>query len=87
MPLAKAVPFFCIAFAPKLFTFKVAAPVLAFTYDANNDYVYDAANSTQFDFPQVCLPDIANLIYEVMAGNLKSQLDLQIAQQRKVQGI
>jgi hypothetical protein len=64
-----------------------AAPVLAFTYDANNDYVYDAANSTQFDFPQVCLPDIANLIFAVMSGNLKSQLDIQLAEQRKVQGI
>lgn len=83
-----------IQFAPKGlrvvdFTYlrEPVTPILAYTIDGNNDYVYDAANSVQFDFPQVCLPDITNMIYEVMAGNLKSQLDLQIAQQRKVQGV
>lgn len=83
-----------IQFAPKKlravdFTYlrEPATPVLAYTIDGNNDYVYDEANSTQFDFPQVCLPDIAAMLYDIMAGNLKSQLDLQIAQQRKAQGI
>lgn len=64
-----------------------ATPYLAYTIDANNDYVYDAANSTQFDFPQVCLPDIANLIFEVMSGNLQSQFYVQLAEMRKQQGI
>lgn len=83
-----------IQFAPKNlktvnFTYlrEPATPVLAYTLDGNNDYVYDAANSVQFDFPQVCLPDIANLIFEIMSQNIKSELDLQLAQNRKSQGI
>lgn len=61
-------------------------PVLAVTYDSNNDPVYDAANSTQIDFPDVCIPDIANLIFEVAALNIKDQMDIQAATQRKMAG-
>jgi len=64
-----------------------ATPYLAYTIDGNNDYVYDAANSTQFDFPQVCLPDISNMIFEIMAGNLQSQFYVQLAEMRKQQGV
>lgn len=63
-----------------------ATPVLAYTVDGNNDPVYDAANSTQFEWPLVCWPDLANYILEIMAENLKSQLDIQMAAQHKIQG-
>lgn len=62
------------------------SPVLAVTYDDNNDPVYDATNSVQFDFPDICIPDITNLIFEVAALNIKDQMDLQMAVQRKVAG-
>jgi hypothetical protein len=62
------------------------APVLGYTYDGNNDIVYNPTTSTQFEWPQVCLSDIANMIYSIMAGNLKSQIDIQLANQRKAGG-
>lgn len=62
------------------------SPVLAVTYDSNNDPVYDATNSVQFDFPDICIPDIQNLIFEVASLNIKDQLDLQAAVSRKMAG-
>lgn len=61
-------------------------PVLGYTIDGNNDIVYDPTTSVQFEWPQVCLPDLANSIYAVMSGNLKSQFDVQLANQRKAEG-
>lgn len=61
-------------------------PILGYTYDVNNDIVYDPNTSVQFEWPQVCLSDIANSIYSVMSGNLKSPLDIQLANQRKAEG-
>ena len=58
----------------------------AYTYDGNNDIIYDPINSVQFEWPQVALSDIANLIFEIMSQNIKSQLDIQMAVQRKLQG-
>lgn len=62
-------------------------PVLAVTIDSNNDYIYDSLNSVQIEFPQVCLPDIANLVFEIMAGQLQSPLFIQMAESRKQRGI
>lgn len=64
-----------------------ATPVLAVTIDSNADYVYDPANSTQFDWPQLCLPDIANLIFDIQAGNIQSPFFTQLAEMRKTRGI
>ncbi|HMG14901.1 MAG TPA: hypothetical protein VK590_05620 [Saprospiraceae bacterium] len=61
-------------------------PELVVTYDSNNDPVYDTTNSVQIDFPDVCIPDITNLIFEVASLNIKDQLDLQAAIQRKMAG-
>jgi hypothetical protein len=92
-PVAKWLGNNKIQFAPRNlkqvnFTYvrEPATPVLGYTYDANNDIVYDPLTSVQFEWPQICLSDIANSIYSIMAGNLKSQLDIQIANQRKAEG-
>ena len=61
-------------------------PVLAYTIDGNNDFVYDPTNSVQFDWPKTLWPDIANFIFEIMAQNFKSQQDIQLAMQRKMIG-
>jgi hypothetical protein len=62
-------------------------PFLAVTEDDNNDYVYDAANSVQIEFPKICLPDIANMVLNTMAQQIQSPLFIQTSQQRKIQGI
>jgi len=62
-------------------------PVLAYTYDGNNDIVYDEDNSVQFDWPQICLSDIANMIFEIQSTNISDQLKIQLAQARKAQGV
>lgn len=64
-----------------------ATPFLSVIIDDNNDYVYDAAGSTQFDLPDFTLPDIAAIIRAYMAGNIQSQLYIQMAEQRKQRGI
>lgn len=61
-------------------------PILVVTYDSNNDPVYDEVNSVQIDYPDVCIPDIANLIFEVASLNIKDQMDLQMAINRKMSG-
>jgi hypothetical protein len=61
-------------------------PELAYTYDSNADIIYNPELSVQFEWPQVTITDISNFIYEIMAGNIKSQLDLQIAAARKMSG-
>lgn len=63
-----------------------STPVLAVTYDSNNDPVYDSTSSVQFDFPDVCIPDIINLIFENAALNIKDQMDLGVANARKIGG-
>lgn len=92
-PIAKWAGNNKIQFAPKDLRFvhftylrEPAVPVLGYTIDENNDIVYDPSTSTQFEWPQVTLPDIANLIFEIMSENIKSELDIQSAVQRKIQG-
>ena len=66
---------------------KPNTPFLAVTIDENNDYVYDAANSVQFDVPELFIPDVAAIIREYQAGNIQSQLYIQLAESRKQKGI
>lgn len=66
---------------------KPKTPFLAVTIDENNDYVYDAANSVQFDVPDLFVPDVAAIIRQYQAGNIQSQLYIQLAEQRKQRGI
>jgi hypothetical protein len=63
-----------------------ATPFLAVTEDGNNDYVYDAVNSVQIDFPRICLPDIAALIFAIMSGQIQSPFFVQLAEARKNRG-
>lgn len=92
-PIAKFIGNRKIQFLPKtlkavhfMYLRKPVTPYLAVTEDSNNNYVYDPANSIQFEWPELYLPDIANLIFEVMAENLKSQVDIEMAVRRKMSG-
>lgn len=60
---------------------------LAVTIDANNDYVYNESGSEQIEFPDICLPDIANMVFGIMAGQIQSQLYIQSSESRKQRGI
>lgn len=62
-------------------------PYWAVTVGPDDEYIYNAAASTQIEFGQECLTDIANLIYQYAATNLKSQLNIQMAENRKEKGI
>jgi hypothetical protein len=64
-----------------------ATPILGYTYDLNNDIVYNPLTSVQFEWPAICITDIANMIYKTMSQNLKSQLDIQMANNREDKGI
>lgn len=66
---------------------KPLTPFLAVTVDSNSDYVYDPLNSVQIDFPQICLPDVANIVFGIMAGQIQSPLYIQLAEARKNKGI
>jgi len=66
---------------------KPATPFLSVTVNSNNDYEYDAAGSTQFDIPDIFIPDLAAIIRLYQSGNIQSQLYVQMTQQRKVAGI
>lgn len=66
---------------------KPATPFLAVETDENNDYVYLPVESTQIEFPQVCLPDVAAMIGNIMAGQIQSPLYIQMTEQRKTKGI
>lgn len=60
--------------------------VLSATYDANNNLEYDAATSTQLDWPDDTHTDIFNLLYSWLCRNLKDGMGLQDSQSRKIQG-
>lgn len=64
-----------------------AEPNLVVSIDTNNDYVYNASQSTQFEFPQTCIPDIANMIFMIMSGSMQSPLHIQLSQQQQQKGI
>lgn len=60
--------------------------VLGYTIDDNNDIVYNAATSTQFEWPEDLHTDIANMMFIWLGENLSSQMMIQEGQQRKNQG-
>lgn len=62
-------------------------PYLAVTVDGNNDYVYDAENSVELEWPVDAHIDIANLIFQTMSENLSNPMMYASAQKRKVEGI
>lgn len=63
------------------------AAFMATTLDGNNDYIYDAANSLQLEWPTDMHTDIANLLYKWLQGNLQSPFGVQLANQRQQEGI
>lgn len=82
-----------IEFRPKSLRFVLFGylrlPTSAFlsaTYDANNNLVYDAATSTQLDWPEDMHTDIFNTLYNWLAVNLKDQVGIQDSQSRKILG-
>ena len=62
------------------------AAVLGYTIDSNNDIVYNAATSTQFEWPEDTHTDIANWLVSWLAENLNTPMLIQQAERRKMQG-
>jgi hypothetical protein len=62
-------------------------PLYAYTVNANDDYVYNAAGSVQFDWPKICMPDIANMVLSYLSDNFRDMFIKQSAENRKAQGI
>lgn len=62
-------------------------PYLAITIDDNNNMVYDATNSIQFEWPVTTHTDICNMLLEWLGENIKDPGIIQMAQQRKTAGI
>lgn len=60
--------------------------VLGYTIDANYNIVYNEADSTQPDWPEQMYNEFAIILYNWMAVNIKSQVNIQDAQNRKIQG-
>lgn len=60
---------------------------LAYTIDpATTNIMYDEQNSVQPDWPEQMLNEYANILYYWLSVNINSQINIQDAQQRKVQG-
>lgn len=53
----------------------------------NDDYIYQPNTSVQFEWPDECLTDISNLILQYASINLKSQLNITMAENRKEKGV
>jgi len=62
------------------------AAVLGYTIDGNNDIVYNPTTSVQFEWPEDCHTDIANMMLIWLAENLSNPMMIQEGQQRKNQG-
>lgn len=52
----------------------------------NDDYVYDANRSIQFEWGDECITDLANLVLKYASINLKANVNLQMAQARQDKG-
>jgi uncharacterized membrane protein len=52
----------------------------------NDSYQYNESRSVQFEYPQECFTDLANLIIGYASVNLQSQINLQASQLRKTEG-
>lgn len=60
--------------------------VLGYTIDANVNIVYDPGTSTQPDWPEQMFNEYAVILYSWMSVNIQSQINIQDAQNRKIQG-
>jgi len=83
-----------IEFQPKNMQFAVfsyirmpRAAFLSVTLDSDNNYVYDAANSLQLEWPNDMHMDIANRIYMYWADNLSNPLMVQSGAKKLAEGI
>lgn len=52
---------------------KPVTPVFIYTTDANNNIIYDAANSIQSEFPEIAHEPIINLLFERVGINLSAE--------------
>jgi hypothetical protein len=60
--------------------------VLGYTIDDNYNIVYNEIGSTQPDWPEQMYNEFAVILYNWMAVNIKSGVNIQDAQNRKIQG-
>lgn len=61
-------------------------PVYQYTLDDDDNEVYDAANSVELDWPEICHPDIINMIVSYRADNNRDMFIKQSAEARKQKG-
>lgn len=61
-------------------------PLYAYTVNANDDYVYNPQASVQFDWPEICHVDIANLVLGYLSDNFRDMFIKQSVEQRKQTG-
>jgi len=64
-----------------------AEPLYAYTVNSNDEYVYNPSGSVQFDWPKICMPDIANMVLSYLSENFRDMFIKQSAETRKAQGI
>lgn len=62
-------------------------PFWAVSVGSDDSYTYLPNSSTQFEWPQECLTDISALILQYASVNLKSQLNITMAENRKDKGV
>jgi hypothetical protein len=62
------------------------APVYAYTVDGNDNYVYNPSASVQFEWPDICLPDLANMALSYISDNFRDMFIKQSAENRKNAG-
>lgn len=65
---------------------KPVPAVLGYTIDANYNIVYNPDESVQPDWPIQMYNEFAVILYNWMAVNVQSQVNIQDAQNRKIQG-
>jgi hypothetical protein len=61
-------------------------PVYAFTVNSNDEYVYNPADSVDFEWPDICIPDIANMVLSYVSDNFRDMFIKQSSENRKAQG-
>lgn len=61
-------------------------PIYAFTVNSDDDYVYNPSASVEFEWPDICIPDIANMVLSYVSDNFRDMFMKQSSENRKNAG-
>jgi hypothetical protein len=75
-----------IAQADMVYVRKPNEPLYAYTVNSNDEYVYNHAASVQFEWPEICHTDIANMVLGYLSDNFRDMFIKQSVEQRKQAG-